>query len=110
MNANKILGGLVVAAPMAAFAFFGVSAAPALANVALAGYGHDEVKVCHNGRTIAINAAAVHAHLNHGDTLGECATSEHGNEHGNEHENTSEQSNENTHSNGGEHDNNHSDN
>lgn len=106
MNASKILGGLVVAAPMAAFAFFGVSATPAFANVALAGYGHDEVKICHNGHTIAIDAAAVHAHLNHGDTLGECATSGHGNEH----ENTGQHNNENAHSNGGEHNSNHSDN
>lgn len=46
------------------------------------GHGHDgddddehenhKVKVCHRGHTIEIAQSAVQAHLNHGDSLGEC--------------------------------------
>jgi Ran GTPase-activating protein (RanGAP) involved in mRNA processing and transport len=72
MNIIKILGGLLVAVPMAVFAFTGVAGTPVFVNVALAGYGQDKVKVCHNGNTIKVVAPAVPAHLNHGDTLGEC--------------------------------------
>lgn len=72
MNRNNILGGLFVAVPLAAFAFFGVSATSAFAHVALSGYGDDKVKVCHNKNTIEVKASAVAAHLAHGDTLGKC--------------------------------------
>lgn len=33
-----------------------------------------KVKVCHEGKTIEVNANALQAHLNHGDTEGECET------------------------------------
>ena len=35
----------------------------------------DKVMVCHNGQTICISPDAVHAHLNHGDYLGNCSNS-----------------------------------
>lgn len=36
----------------------------------------DKVMVCHNGKMICISANAVQAHLNHGDTLGNCESTE----------------------------------
>jgi hypothetical protein len=33
----------------------------------------DKVKICHNGEEICVAAAAVPAHLNHGDVLGACS-------------------------------------
>lgn len=36
----------------------------------------EKVEVCHNGHTIEVNENAVDAHLNHGDTLGECGDDE----------------------------------
>ncbi len=70
-NVKKALGGLLVAIPMAVFAFTDVSAS-SLVNAAFAGYGHDKVKICHNKQTIEVAAPAVAAHLKHGDTLGKC--------------------------------------
>lgn len=72
MNKLKILGGLLVAMPMAVFAFGGTVATPAFVNVALAGYGQDKVKVCHHNKTIKVATSAVPTHLSHGDTLGKC--------------------------------------
>lgn len=56
---------------MMVFAFGGV-ATPMFANVALAGYGQDKVKICHKGKTKEVPAPAVPGHLKHGDTLGKC--------------------------------------
>ena len=36
---------------------------------------HTPVTICHKGHTITVDDSAVPAHLAHGDTLGECATS-----------------------------------
>ncbi|NNF34124.1 MAG: T9SS type A sorting domain-containing protein [Saprospiraceae bacterium] len=33
---------------------------------------NSKVQICHNGKTICVAQEAVQAHLNHGDTLGEC--------------------------------------
>lgn len=39
------------------------------------GGGGEKVTLCHNGQTIEVDAAAVPAHLEHGDTLGPCEES-----------------------------------
>jgi outer membrane biosynthesis protein TonB len=36
------------------------------------GHGHTPVTICHNGHTITVDDSALHAHVKHGDTLGEC--------------------------------------
>jgi hypothetical protein len=39
------------------------------------GINMDKVRICHNGEEICIAAAAVQAHLDHGDILGACPVS-----------------------------------
>ena len=73
---TQVLGGIVLAGIITAFAFaVPVSASPLFANTASAGYGgQDKVEVCHkNKKTLTIAAPAVNAHLGHGDVLGACS-------------------------------------
>ena len=71
MNKAKVIGGVLVALPLVAFAFG--AGTSSFVNVALAGYGQDKVMVCHKGKTMELPAPAVKAHLNHGDTVGACS-------------------------------------
>lgn len=52
----------------------GIVALVALVVVACGGAhgGPSKAKVCHKGKTLEVGAAAVGAHLRHGDTLGSC--------------------------------------
>ena len=36
----------------------------------------EKVEICHNGHTIEVNEAAVPAHMEHGDTMGPCGSTE----------------------------------
>lgn len=52
---------------------------PALATLVKTSYvskfdEKEKVLVCHNGTTLEVNAKALQGHLNHGDTIGVCAT------------------------------------
>ncbi len=68
-----ILGGLVVALPLASFAFFGVDSGSLFSKIASAGYGgQPKVTICHKGKTLTVAEPAVQAHVNHGDTVGAC--------------------------------------
>lgn len=72
---GQIAGGLLVAVPLFAFAFFGSADGSLFGNVASAGYGNGQQKVtiCHKGKnTLTVAAPAVQAHVNHGDTVGAC--------------------------------------
>jgi hypothetical protein len=73
-NVGKILGGIVVGVPLAAFAFFGIGDTALFgSNVAEAGYGQEKVTICHDGNTLTVGAPAVAAHVAHGDTVGPCS-------------------------------------
>ena len=75
MNIDKyqLIGGAAIALPLVAFAILGVGGGTLFANVASAGYGQEQVTICHRVRnTLTVAAPAVEAHLNHGDTLGAC--------------------------------------
>lgn len=37
-------------------------------------YGKDKVTICHKGKTLKVAKPSLKAHLEHGDTLGACAT------------------------------------
>ena len=79
MNIDKyqLIGGAAIALPLVAFAILGVGGGTLFANVASAGYGQEQVTICHRVRnTLTVAAPAVEAHLDHGDTLGACLETE----------------------------------
>ncbi len=73
---NKLLrigAGLAVALPITAFALTGGGGGPLLDTASAAGYGPQNVTLCHKGKTITVAAPAAQAHFSHGDTPGACA-------------------------------------
>jgi len=69
---GNIIGGIVIVVNFVASTFAGVASPLFAGNIGLAGYGQQEVTICHKGKTMTVASPAVAGHLAHGDTVGAC--------------------------------------